>query len=239
VAVSDSAAQNLIALGINERKVSVVHNGVNIGDFSETREAARQYTCRIAGIPDAVDITIVISVGQFGARKNQLDTLKVMSHLIKTKPRIHLLLLGDLSVHAAYTQHILEYIEEKELSDSVHVLGFRQDVKLLLQGSDILIHTALSDPHPRVVLEAMAASLPVVAYSTDGVAETVAPGITGLLSPLGDITSMVSAINCLIENRNIRLDMGIKGNQRIRQLFTAEATAEKISQKIAASLHHK
>ena len=78
-------------------------------------------------------------------------------------------------------------------------------------------------------IEAMAASLPVIAYRTGGVPETVVDGETGILAPLEDVSGLVQAAETLLANETLRRQMGIRGRQRVEQLFTAPKTAQEVN----------
>ncbi|MCC7446520.1 MAG: glycosyltransferase family 4 protein, partial [Anaerolineae bacterium] len=79
------------------------------------------------------------------------------------------------------------------------------------------------------VIEAMAARLPVVAYATGGIPETVAAGETGLLAPLGDTAGLAAHLGTLVADPVRRRDMGARGRARVEQQFTADRTAQRIS----------
>jgi glycosyltransferase involved in cell wall biosynthesis len=108
--------------------------------------------------------------------------------------------------------------------ERVCLLGFREDGAALLRQADVLVHTALADPHPRAVLEAMAAGIPVVAFAVDGVAETVLHGETGLLVPPGDEPALAEALEQLARNRDLRAKLGQAGSKRALDVFSNQAT---------------
>ena len=82
------------------------------------------------------------------------------------------------------------------LDDVVLWLG-AQDARPLMRGFDILALTSKSEGHPLVVLEAMARSLPIVATSVGGIADTVQSGVNGFIVPPGDAGAIVDALEKL------------------------------------------
>src|SRR5690606_11969512 len=119
------------------------------------------------------DAVIILSASHITPRKGQDYAITAMRELLRTAPQAHLCLVGGLDRDPAYVDHLRNMIDEMGIGSNVHILGFRSDIQRLLRGADVFLHTALSDPHPRAVLEAMSAELPVVAFATDGVIETV------------------------------------------------------------------
>jgi len=68
-------------------------------------------------------------------------------------------------------------------------------------------------------LEAQASSLPIVAFNVPGVREVVEDGLTGFLVPPNDCNSMISAIKTLIEDRDLRLKMGMNARLNVEKKF--------------------
>ena len=111
------------------------------------------------------------------------------------------------------------------LEHRMTLLGFRRDITRLLSISDFLVHTAVSEAFGRVVIEAMAAGLPVAAFDTDGVAEIVLCGQTGLLVPKGDTGALAASLAQLASDPALRGRLGQQAQRRAQDLFSAEGTA--------------
>ena len=88
------------------------------------------------------------------------------------------------------------------------------------------------EPCPTVILEAMAARLPVVAYNVGGVSEAVIHGLTGFLIPFGDMSGIVQRLHKLIGDQEQRYRMGDAGYRRIKENFTIEKTADAVREVI-------
>jgi glycosyltransferase involved in cell wall biosynthesis len=170
------------------------------------------------------------------ARKRVDHAVEIMAKLLPSWPTAHLLVIGRIEREPQYTEMIRNLIRERGLSGHVHLLGLRRDVPQLLKAGDVFLHTAERDPHPRAVLEAMAAELPVVAFSVDGVAETVVDGVSGKLVPFGEVAQAANAIDALLRDTDRRLRMGRQGRRRIEESFTAERTASGVAAVIAELL---
>ncbi len=109
----------------------------------------------------------------------------------------------------------------------------------LLPAGDVFLHSAVADPHPRSVIEAMASGLPVVAFAADGVAETVAEGETGRLVETGDSDSMASAVIDLERSPDARRRMSVAGRDRAASRFAAETTNRNVAKVIGEVLERR
>jgi glycosyltransferase involved in cell wall biosynthesis len=103
---------------------------------------------------------------------------------------------------------------------NVTMPGFVADVRPLLAKADVLVLPSAAENCPLVVLQAMAAGLPVVASGVGGVPELVADGETGLLVPPGDAEALADALRNLLRDKALRARMGVAGRARVEREFT-------------------
>jgi glycosyltransferase involved in cell wall biosynthesis len=233
VAVSNACAQSL-ARFYSLQNIRIIYNGVEIPDFLQDRETCRRYLLDQIGLPEGVKI--LLSVSHIKPRKGQEEAIAVMEQLRKRYDDVHLVIAGSLDRDPPYTARIRSLIQQKNLGHYIHLLGMRDDIAKLLCGADIFLHTASTDAHPRAVLEAMAAGLPVVSFGVDGVAETVVDGETGCLIPFGDYASMAKRVSWLLEDTSVAAKFGQQGRLRIEKEFSAASTAEKVDRIITEVL---
>jgi glycosyltransferase involved in cell wall biosynthesis len=236
IAVSQASACSVEPF-VPGKNIDVIYNGIELDEYAVSREPARQHVNTVMDISDT-DI-LVLSVGHIYQHKNQGDALEVAANLIRRTPSLKFCFLGRLEPEADYFKEIKHQIDHAGLGDHVRFLGFRRDITSFLRGADIFLHTSVRDAHPRSVLEAMAASLPVVAYDTDGVGETVVSGQTGYLVPPGDTVALAEALEQLVSHPQLRVQLGDQGYQRVARQFTAEQTARRIQSVIDQVLEEK
>ncbi|HEX9028006.1 MAG TPA: glycosyltransferase, partial [Anaerolineales bacterium] len=91
--------------------------------------------------------------------------------------------------------------------------GLRRDVPQMMSVIDVFLLTSLWEGLPRVIPEAMAMGVPVVAYQVDGTIEAVQPGLTGYICPPGDIDGMAASCLRLLQDANLRAQMAERGRQ--------------------------
>ena len=108
------------------------------------------------------------------------------------------------------------------------MLGHRTDVMQLLDASDVLVHPSEADAFPTALIEAMAASVPVVATAVGGIPEIVVDGETGVLVP-GPATAaqLTAALEPLVTDAELRARMGAAGRARYEREFTVETWARR------------
>lgn len=237
IAVS-AAASRSIARYLGGRAPRVIYNGVSLDRAAVVdRAAARRHVQDAASLPP--DAAAILSVAHVCPRKGQAHMVRAMAAVVEAVPRAHLLLLGALDRDPGYVSALQAQIERLGVGDHVWIAGFRSDVGRFLEGADLFMHAAEADPHPRAVLEAMAARLPVVAFAVDGVAETVEDGVSGRLVAAGDVSGLAEAAVELLQNERLCHDLGEAGRVRVEAEFSAERTAERVGHVIAEVLANR
>jgi L-malate glycosyltransferase len=184
------------------RKIDVVYNPVAAGvhvDDAEKYALRRELTC---------DEThpILLCVGRLEPQKGMADLLEAMALLHPKYPRAMLLIAG----HGSLETELKNKIEALGLQNCVRMLGVRGDVLRLLAASDVFVNSSHWEGMPISVLEAMAASLPIVATRVGDVPNIVTPQ-TGLLVEPHSPHSLADAIQTLLDDAPLRRTLGAGG----------------------------
>jgi glycosyltransferase involved in cell wall biosynthesis len=222
IAVSSACAESVRRF-VGRGRLHVVYNGVPREELDPARAQDRGYLRDVLGLP--ANARVLIGVGHLCERKGQKHAVQALGLLSSRCPEAHLCLVGSHDREPAYVEEIRRAAREAGLESRLHLTGFRTDVARLLAGTDVFLHTALTDPHPRAVIEAMAAGRPVVAFDVDGVSETVVTGDTGLLVEPGDSAALATSLVEVLEAPQRAAAMGEAGRERVRRSFTEDATA--------------
>ena len=98
----------------------------------------------------------------------------------------------------------------------------REKLTLLMGASDVLLYPTRADNHSLVVLEAMAAGLPVVAYAVGGIPEQIVDRMTGMLVPPGDFDRFVDTALSVLSSRSLGRQMGQEAFLSGRRKFSVE-----------------
>jgi glycosyltransferase involved in cell wall biosynthesis len=219
VAVSEATARS-VSRFVKADRLHVVYNGVPMAEAGSSASEIRR------GNGSGSGALTVLSLAHVCVRKGQLDAVRALASARDRGCSLDLDLAGSLDREPDYVKRVEAAIASLELGAHVNLLGYRTDVRELLEAADIYLHTAHADPHPRSVIEAMASGLPVVAYGVDGVAETVVDGETGYLVPPGDADALGQRLGELAGDPALRSSLGAAGAERARDRFTADATTE-------------
>jgi glycosyltransferase involved in cell wall biosynthesis len=213
VCVSQAVADFSIAqAGLPPKKVVVIPNGVDVRRFGESRPADLQPL----GIP--AGSAVLLTVGRLDRQKGLFDLVEAAALVVPRFPDVHFLLVGEGPERAA----IERLIGEKGLASRVHLAGWRPDVPELLAAGFGLVLSSHWEGMPNVVLEAMAAGLPVVATRVEGTAELVVDVQTGLLVPMKSPPALAEAMGRLLADPASAKAMGAAGRGRAAANFSWE-----------------
>ncbi|WP_075349944.1 glycosyltransferase family 4 protein [Algoriphagus marinus] len=173
---------------------------------------------------------VITMVGRINPGKGQLFFLEMAEILVNRFPQLHFMLVGDpFPGYEGIEQEIIQKIEKTQLQKSVSYLGFRKDIPEILAATDIFVlPSILPDSFPTVILEAMASGKPVVATRSGGASEMVIHEKTGLLVSVGDVKKGAEALDKLIKNVALRIEMGNAARNRVLHEYSLEAFEEKI-----------
>ncbi|MFB6298257.1 MAG: glycosyltransferase family 4 protein [Salinirussus sp.] len=202
---ADAIAEEYLSRGIGEADQYVtIYSGIDTEAFADAEPAAD------------LDPTgpVVLMVARLAEGKGFDVLFDAVERLADREFSVYVAGDGPLSDALAAD------IEARGL-DRVSLLGYREDVPRLLAASDVFVLPSFREGTPRVITEAMASGLPVVATSIAGIPEQVDDGETGLLVPPGDPAALADCIERLLADENRRERMGDRARDRV-QRFSAE-----------------
>jgi glycosyltransferase involved in cell wall biosynthesis len=225
VCVSEAVAKFSIEQGgLPADKVVVIPNGVD-GERFQTATAAdlSQF-----GIPPGTPV--VLSVGRLDPQKAPLDLLAALRMLAKRRDDFHALFVGD----GPLLGELQSAIAASALNGRVHLLGRRDDVPELMQAASCLALPSLWEGMPNVVLEAMAAGLPVVATEVEGSTELLRPGGEsgdfGLLVPPNSPEGMSAALDRVLNTSEEVTAMALASQHHVIEHFTWDSVTKSCCQ---------
>lgn len=179
------------------------------------------------GKRDQKDFNVLL-VGRLAHWKGQHIVLEAAKSF-KDQPNVKFWLAGDaLFGEEAYKQELLQKIEKDNITN-VSLLGHVDDIQGLMNTADLLIHTSVTpEPFGQVIVEGMAAGLPVIASNEGGPVEIVVPGETGLLIEPGDPKLLAESIQWMLDHPEERKRMAASGMKRVKEHFVIENTVKDI-----------
>lgn len=229
IAVSQATQDAHVGQGMDGSRITVVHNGVDL-DLFQPRPATGLLH-RELSLP--TDSLLLATIGQIGLRKGQDVLAAAAAEIVRNIPQAHFLLLGERSSTKTESIEFEKSIEakfaERELAGRLHRLGYRDDMPDLMSEFDIVVHPANQEPFGRVLLEAAASGVPVVATHVGGTAEIVIDGVTGLLVPPRDPPALAAAVSRLLADSSARQAMRTAARNHAVHRFDVATAAQKLS----------
>ena len=208
---SRAAAGALRRSGCNEDRLGIIPNGLPEQAFAARQPAlAREDGVQRIGFVSRMN----------DPSKNHELFLRVAAKLALRFPLLQFVLAGD----GPLRQHLEQVAQSLGVDGRVVFLGDRRDIPAVLASLDISVLPSRSESLSNVVLESMAAGVPVVATDVGGNCELIRDGEEGLLVPLGDEEALGCALERLLHDVELRREMG----RRARASALANYSVEKI-----------
>jgi glycosyltransferase involved in cell wall biosynthesis len=216
IAVSESVKRYLVRLKFPRDCIFVVHNGVP-GRAKPGRRS----------VPDGKWVVGV--VGLFRPRKGLEVLLRALAHLKEKGFSFRLIAVGPFET-TAYESTIKLLAERIGIGERIEWVGFTEDVNSEWTRMDILVLPSLfGEGLPMVIIEAMAAGVPVVASSVGGVKEVIRDGREGLLVRPGDPIDLARALELIISGDKDWQHLRHSGQKRHAEAFSDYIMAQGIS----------
>ena len=214
VAVSDELRRYMIDARFPAARVGVIHNGIDVG----TRASAADRLTARRGLGIDEETFVAISVARLDPVKDFGTLLEAFAAVRRQAPGARLLVVGD----GPERRWMAERAAQPDLEGSVHLVGFRSDVRALLTAADVYVNSSISEGISITILEAMAAGLPVVATAVGGTPEVLIDGGGGLLVPARDAGQLAAAMLALAADPQRRAALAAAGRRRLETAFTID-----------------
>jgi glycosyltransferase involved in cell wall biosynthesis len=190
--------------GLPPARLTVVPNGVDT-DFFQPDPNGREEGSQV-----------LLSVARLVPDKDHDTLLTAFGRLAGDHPGAELWLVGN----GPRRETLEQKVRDLGLNGRVKFLPATKDIRQLYHQADVFVLSSVAEALPNVVLEAMAAGLPVVATRVGGLPEAVVPEDTGLLVSPRDADGLAVALGRLLDNPGERRDLGRRGRQRALDQFS-------------------
>lgn len=212
--VSHDLKRHMVAEGLPEHRIEVVHNGIDLGP-GPASDAGAELRRRLALPADAL---VVGTVARLDPVKHLQALVEATAQLVGRGRQVHAVIVGDGQERGPLEQET----RARGLEHAVHFLGHRDDARAYLPGLDVFVNTSISEGISLTILEAMAAGVPVVATAVGGTPEVVTDQV-GRLVPARDPAALAAALETLAADPSLRAMLGRAARARVAGHFTIEA----------------
>ncbi len=227
VAISEQQKKELVSdfKIAPQNKFRVIPLGLDLDKFKINREEKRNEFRSSFNIPD--DVVVLTITGRLVPIKNQVLFLEGIQYLLKnSRQKIKAFIVGD-----GETRKLLEakardlgigFSTEKDAEHDLPLVftSWRSDIDYINAGSDIVVLTSFNEGTPVSLIEAQAASKPVVSTRVGGIEDVVKENESGLLSDINDTITFCSHLLRLVEDKELRCQFGIAGEQFVTGRFS-------------------
>jgi glycosyltransferase involved in cell wall biosynthesis len=222
IACSRAAGDHVAELlGVPPARLTVVPNAVDVARFADGDRAAARAAL---GIED--DRPVVALVGRIDPHKGQDDYVRAAPLVRAAHPDALLLLVGSTAKDDVAAP-IRDLIAAEGAGDVVRFTGYVDDMPGLYAAIDVLAAPSRSEGFGLMLVEAMAAGVPIVASAVDAIPEVVGDG-PALLVPPSDPAALATAINRVLADRDAAHAMAAAGRERAGA-FSWERSAETLA----------
>ena len=236
VAISRAVAEHLARCGVGPGKLRVITNGIDLAPFAalpQERARLRAEVRREFGFP--AECPLLVAAGAFVRWKRHEDFLRLVARLRRDRPAVRGLLCGAApgasAAERAYAAELAALAGDAAggAGGEVRLAGWRDDLPRLLAAADLFVSTSRAEPFGRVLVEALAAGVPVLATASGGKGEIVADGLTGRLVPDEDPEALAAAAEELLADGERARRRGEAGRARAAEAFDVRRVAREVA----------
>jgi len=214
---NELASDSIKRDGVSPKKVKVILNGINIEEFVESEHTdSLNEDKRLhfeLGIP--INAKILIMVARLHPIKNHQLLIRAISKLKVSVDDIHCVFVGDGEIK----QELHQLAFSLDCEDKIHFLGYRKDIQKLLWGADIFVLCSKTEGMPLSLLEALAASIPVIITNNANRAALIINGVNGVVIE-NNIEELAAAIQRIIKEKSKYKIISQKGFDFVNKHFS-------------------
>ncbi|MTI59138.1 MAG: glycosyltransferase family 4 protein [Firmicutes bacterium] len=206
-----------------EEKIKLIYNGVDLNRFTNP-EIKKDIRAEYRIDSDAV---VIANIGRLSRQKAQQYFIESLPEVLNKYPDTYALLIGKGSKE----ELLKDRVEELSIQDKVIFTGFRDDIPSILKQIDFLVHTAIYEGCPWIILEAMMVGVPIVATNGSTLPEFIDDGKNGYLAEDKNPAGIAKKIIKMIENED-RSRMGKIGQETAIKKYSFENMIDNIEKEI-------
>ncbi len=218
IAVSESVRRDYLErVWVAPERVKVICNGVEVREFFSN--FAKGETKKELDLSHSQKV--IACIARLVPQKGHKFLLECYRYVEEIQHNVVLLIIGDGPLRG----HLESYSESLGLKN-VRFLGERSDIVKLLSITDVVVLPSLKEGFSNVILESMAAAVPLVVTDVGGNEEAIINGSEGFIVPSGDVSLFKKSILFLLESERTRRAMGRREVRRVDEHFSVDRMVE-------------
>ncbi len=220
IAVSQAAKALYLSLGIDESKISIIPNGVDVSKFNSKISGSKARAwLKIGSDP------LIVSVMRVEKRKGPKYLITAFSNVLETIPRAKLVIVGG----GPDKEKILAQIKGLKIEKSVLMLGpiLHNKVPEVVAAADVFVLPSLVDSSPLVLPEAMAVGAPIVCTRVGGIPEMVNDQFNGFMVEPADADALANGIIQVLTDKKFSRKIRTNALKTVHEKFTWDRIAER------------
>ena len=234
IAVSHAVEQMVTKSGlVADDKIVTIHNGIDIDKFSQASPG--NVRCELH---TPAETKLIGIIGHVSEHKGQDVLIKSMPSIIEKDPSVRCVIVGGDFKDGVYVQELKALAKSLGVDEKVHFLGQRSDIPHLMKDLDVFVLASQEEPFGLVLVEAMAAGVPVIATNRGGPGEIIEEEISGLLVPYGDIDQHSRMILKILSNQALADRLIKQAHQRGRSFFSVDIMMERLIRVYESLMDH-
>lgn len=210
---------------------SVIRSGIELERFGHP-QVDQQTMRNQLGIP--LDATVIGTVIRLSPQKAPLDFIQAAAMLAQKLEKVYFIIVGDGPLH----DDVVKKAQEHNIESKLIMTGLRRDIPELMNCFDIFVLSSLWEGLPRVIPQAMAAGVPVIATEIDGSAEIIKSDHNGLLVPPGKPECIANAVMRVLNHPDLKSTLIREAFKTIDE-YSAENMVAKIDTLYIRLIHMK
>ncbi len=218
---SSSIVDFYAARGIAREKFHIIPNGVE--SFEATPISRAEAANRMGVDPNHF---LIGAVGRLWLQKGHKDMIWTAELLRVLHEKTSFVIIGD----GPERERLEHYCDQVRAAKEIRFIGHRNDAAQLLPHFDVFWNASLYEGQSNAILEAMQASVPVIASDIPGNRDLIENNVTGMLFPVSDVGTLSKATTQLIEDTALRKRLAGNAKQSVESNFSVRRMIERHEQ---------
>ncbi|MBN1405774.1 MAG: lipopolysaccharide heptosyltransferase II [Candidatus Omnitrophica bacterium] len=216
---SEIIAKHMIEdFGTPRSRIRLIPRGVNLEAFEYNQNCAKEKKEYTIGV-----------IARITPLKGHAYFLRAIAKIVKTMPNVKVFIVGDAPENKKkYKMELMTMVNRLSIARYINFLGTRSDIPKVLSTMDLLVlPTITPEAFGRVIIEAFACGVPVVATKVGGIVDIIKHEKNGLLIPPADHNAMAEAMTRILKDRKLAADLAQQARQDVERNFSLEKMYKK------------